>query len=136
MTWRRKVFAPAHEDGGKILMEITMKEKFGAVEVGDATFAQEVLHSPLPVLVDFWAPWCGPCRMLAPVVSELAGELLDSVKVAKINVDENPATAAQYQVRSIPTRLLFRGGEPMAQMVGAAPKSQTAATIRRHLRDA
>lgn len=92
------------------------------VEVSDATFAAEVLRSDLPVLVDLWAPWCGPCRMIAPVVEKLAGEYAGRLKVAKLNVDDNPRTAMNYQVQGIPTLLIFQGGEVIDRIVGAAPE--------------
>lgn len=92
------------------------------VEVSDATFAAEVLRSDLPVLVDLWAPWCGPCRMIAPVVEKLAGEYAGRLKVAKLNVDDNPRTAMEYQVQGIPTLLIFQGGQIIDRIVGAAPE--------------
>lgn len=92
------------------------------VEVTDATFSTEVLNSSLPVLVDLWAPWCGPCRMIAPVVEKLAGEYAGRLKVAKLNVDDNPRTAGNYQVQGIPTLLIFRGGQVVDRIVGAAPE--------------
>ncbi len=99
----------------------------------DATFEADVLQSTTPVLVDLWAPWCGPCRMVAPILDDLAKEFADSIKIVKINVDENQATPAQYGVRSIPTLLLFKGGELVAQQVGALPKNQLAAFINQHI---
>ena len=98
-------------------------------EVTDATFEQEVLKAPRPVLVDFWAPWCGPCRMVAPIVEELAEEYDGKVNFVKLNTDDNPVTASNYSIRSIPTLLVFRGGQPVGQIVGFRPKSD----LRRRL---
>src|SRR5215218_8052625 len=92
--------------------------------VTDASFQADVLRADRPVLVDFWAEWCGPCRMIAPALEELSGELGDKVKIVKLNIDENPDAPGRYGVRGIPTMLLFKGGEPVAQKVGAAPRSQ------------
>jgi thioredoxin 2 len=92
------------------------------VIVTDESFAREVEQSPLPVLVDFWAAWCGPCRMIAPVLDQLAGELTGRVRVAKLNIDENPKTAARYGVRSIPTLLIFKGGREVDRIVGVQPR--------------
>src|SRR5512144_1742693 len=93
-------------------------------KVSDASFESDVLKSAEPVVVDFWAEWCGPCRMIAPALEEIAGELGDKITVAKLNIDENPDTPSRYGVRGIPTMLLFKGGQPIAQKVGAAPRSQ------------
>jgi thioredoxin 2 len=90
--------------------------------VTDATFAAEVERSPVPVLVDAWAAWCGPCRMLAPVVDELAAELAGQVRVAKLDVDKNPATASRFDIRSIPTLLVIAGGREVDRIVGVQPK--------------
>jgi len=92
--------------------------------VTDQSFSTDVLGADGPVLVDFWAEWCGPCRMIAPALEEISKELGDKVTVAKINIDENPDTPGRYGVRGIPTMLLFKGGQPVAQKVGAAPRSQ------------
>ena len=89
----------------------------------DSDFAQEVLASDVPVMVDFYAAWCGPCRMVAPIVEELAGEYAGKVKIGKINVDENPNTAKQYNVMSIPTILFIKGGKVVDQVIGALPKA-------------
>ena len=91
-------------------------------ETSDATFKHEVLENDLPVLVDFWAPWCGPCRMVAPVVEELAEEYDGKVSFYKLNTDDNPQVATTYGIRSIPTLLVFKGGEPVGQIVGFRPK--------------
>src|SRR6476646_6489353 len=92
--------------------------------VTDQSFASDVLGSESPVLVDFWAEWCGPCRMIAPALEEIAGELGEKVTIAKLNIDENPDAPGRYGVRGIPTMLLFKGCQPVAQKVGAAPRSQ------------
>ena len=92
--------------------------------VTDQSFQDDVLGASGPVLVDFWAEWCGPCRMIAPALEEIAAELGDQVTIAKINIDENPDTPGRYGVRGIPTMLLFKDGEAVAQKVGAAPRSQ------------
>jgi len=94
------------------------------VIVTDATFAQEVERSPLPVLVDMWAEWCGPCRMIAPAIEQLAAELAGRVRVAKLNIDENPATPSRFGVRSIPTLLVFKDGREADRLVGAMPKQE------------
>jgi thioredoxin 1 len=94
------------------------------IEVSDAEFESEVLKSELPVLVDFWAPWCGPCRLVAPLVDELAEEYDGRVKFVKVNTDENIVTAASYGIRGIPTLLVFKDGEPVDQINGFRPKSE------------
>ncbi|MBI3325830.1 MAG: thioredoxin [Nitrospinae bacterium] len=92
------------------------------LEVTDDTFEQEVLKASMPVLVDFWAVWCGPCKAIAPVVEELAGEYEGKLKVMKLDVDENPRVPTTYGVQSIPTLLIFKGGQPAERVVGAVPK--------------
>jgi thioredoxin len=99
--------------------------------VTDATFAAEVEHSPLPVLLDAWAPWCGPCRMIAPVVDQLAAELAGRARVAKLNVDENPVTAQRLDVRSIPMLVVFKGGREVERIVGVQPKAEIARRVER-----
>src|SRR5512145_16527 len=101
------------------------------VTVTDATFAAEVERSALPVLVDAWAPWCAPCRMIAPVIEELAAELAGRVRVAKLNVDENPATAARFGVQSIPTLLVLKQGREIDRIVGVQPKSDVTRRLAR-----
>ena len=96
----------------------------GTKAVTDQSFAADVLQSSTPVLVDFWAEWCGPCRMIAPALEEISGALGDRLQIVKINIDENPETPGKYGVRGIPTMLLFKNGEAVATKVGAAPRSQ------------
>jgi thioredoxin 1 len=99
-------------------------------EVTDNNFQAEVLENDKPVLVDFWAPWCGPCRVIAPSLEEIASEQGDELEIVKLNVDENQETAARYQVLSIPTLILFKGGEPVHQIIGAMPKSRLVQEIQ------
>jgi len=98
-------------------------------EVTDSSFEQEVLQSNTPVLIDFWAPWCGPCKAIAPVVEELAGTYAGKLKVVKMNVDDNPQTPSRYGVRGIPNLILFKGGTVAQQIVGAVPKPQLVKAI-------
>ncbi len=99
----------------------------------DQNFKQEILESDIVALVDFWAAWCGPCMMLGPVIEELAGEYEGKAVIAKLNVDENPATASQYGIRSIPSLLVFKNGEVVDQMLGALPKNQISKKIDEHI---
>ncbi|NES89087.1 MULTISPECIES: thioredoxin [Okeania] len=104
-----------------------------ATPVTDSSFKQEVLESDVPVLVDFWAPWCGPCRMVAPVVEEIAEQYIGKIKVVKVNTDENPNVASQYGIRSIPTLMIFKGGQRVDMVVGAVPKTTLAQTVEKYL---
>jgi thioredoxin 2 len=101
------------------------------VAITDASFAEEVERSPLPVLVDMWAPWCGPCRQVGPVVEQLAVELAGRMRIAKLNVDENPATAVRFQIQSIPALLMFKGGREVDRIIGAQQKSEILRRVQR-----
>ena len=102
------------------------------VKVTDATFATEVEQSSLPVVLDLWAAWCGPCRMLEPVIAQLAQEMAGRLRFAKLNVDENPATASRFNVQSIPTLLVLKAGKEIDRIVGAQPKVEIARRLERH----
>ncbi|MDL1901562.1 thioredoxin [Anaerolineae bacterium CFX9] len=104
-----------------------------AQAVTEATFESDVLKSDLPVLVDFWAEWCGPCRMIAPYVDQIAAEQTGKLKVVKIDTDENIAIAQNYGIQSLPTLMLFKGGEPVARVVGFVPKDRIMSQIAQHL---
>jgi thioredoxin 1 len=110
-----------------------MADASSLVQVSDKNFASEVLNSDLPVLVEFWATWCGPCRSISPIVEQLATEFSGKVKVTKLNVDESPATPSQYGVRGIPTLILFKGGKILDQIVGSVPKARLKALIEKAL---
>ena len=110
-------------------IELKIEEKkMEAIEITDANF-EEILKTDKPVLVDFWAEWCGPCKMIGPVVKELAADYDGKAVIAKVNVDENPATAAQFGIRSIPTLLVFKGGEIVDKQIGAVPKAVLAGKL-------
>jgi len=104
-----------------------------AMHFTDSKFQEEVLEAPLPVLVDFWAVWCGPCRMIAPTIEELAGEYDGRALVGKVDVDHNPEIASSYGIRSIPTILIFKDGKVVEQIVGAVPKQQLVAALNNHI---
>ena len=105
----------------------------GARSVTDATFATEVLGSEKPIMVDFWAEWCGPCRAVSPILDQIASEYSDKIDVVKLNVDENPETAMKYQITSIPTMKVFRGGEVVKTVIGAKPKPALEADLQEFL---
>lgn len=104
-----------------------------AIEVNESNFEQEVLQASTPVLVDFWATWCGPCRKLGPVLDEIAGEYSEKVKVVKVNTDDNAEVAKQFQISGLPSILVFKNGEPVERMVGLMPKSTIIGNIEKHL---
>jgi thioredoxin 1 len=103
------------------------------VNVTDASFESDVLKSAQPVLIDFWAPWCGPCRAIAPVVEQMANEYDGKLKIVKVNIDENPRVPTQYDVRSIPTLLMFKDGKVVGQIVGAVPRPKIEELVRKVL---
>lgn len=104
-------------------------------QVEDISFNNEVIQSNLPVLVDFWAPWCGPCRMISSVVEEIAEEYANVIKVVKLNTDENPSISTKYGIRSIPTLMLFIEGKKVDTVIGAVPKTTLASTLQKHLKN-
>ena len=118
---------------GRCKAPLSVSDSFAnePLSVTDATFLAEVERSPLPILLDMWAPWCGPCRMIGQVLEDLAKEMAGQVRVAKLNVDENPATAARFNVQSIPTLLVLKGGREIDRIIGVQPKSEIARRVKR-----
>ena len=103
------------------------------IETSDENFQNDVLDSEIPVLLDFWAEWCGPCKMIGPALEEISNEMEGDVRITKLNIDENPSTPQKYGVRGIPTLLLFRNGEVVAEKVGALPKNQLSEWISQNI---
>lgn len=118
---------------GRCKTPLSSGEQGRPLTVTDATFADLVERAPLPVLVDAWAPWCGPCRIIAPVVDALAAEMVGRLRVTKLNVDENPMTASRFNLRSIPTLLVMRGGREVDRIVGALPRAEITRRLQRHV---
>lgn len=119
--------------GNILVIKMVRTSRMAASQVTDSSFKQEVLESEVPVLVDFWAPWCGPCRMVAPVVDEISEQYDGQIKVVKVNTDENPSVASQYGIRSIPTLMIFKGGQRVDMVVGAVPKTTLSNTLEKYL---
>ena len=128
---------PSHQPGGKTIVcgkcKTPLPEPRGPVEVTDSTFGSEVDQSATPVLLDLWAEWCGPCHMLAPTIDQLSSEMAGRVKVAKLNIDENPGTANRFGVRSIPTLLVLKGGQVVDRVVGVQPKQEIVRRLEKAL---
>ena len=131
MPVRLRTFRPSSQHFSIYLERQSVSEQI--VHLSDDSFESEVLKSSMPVLVDYWAAWCGPCKMIAPVLDEIAGEYADRIKVAKLNIDDNPNTPPRYGIRGIPTLMLFKDGEVEATKVGAVSKSQLTAFIDSNL---
>jgi thioredoxin 1 len=110
-----------------------MSENANVRHISDAEFESAVMQSPVPVFIDFWAPWCGPCRIVGPIIDEIASEYAGKISVVKINVDDNPAVAQQFMVSSIPTLMLFKGGQMVDRALGAMPKAELQKMIDRNL---
>mmetsp|Transcript_64066 Transcript_64066/g.202682 ORF Transcript_64066/g.202682 Transcript_64066/m.202682 type:complete len:183 (-) Transcript_64066:69-617(-) len=128
---QRRVAAKAGRSSMRVMAADESASKASAVN--DSTFEEIVLKSTVPVLVDFWAPWCGPCRMIAPLIDELAVEYGDKIKAVKLNTDESPSVATEYGIRSIPTVMIFKNGQKLDTVIGAVPKSTLTSTLDKYI---